>query len=154
DEVRWAGPAHGLYMNLNSPSGSSNSAGASGPAGNCSNSDSSCWSYNFGYAAAINSVRTAASDGAMAQQWWLDVETGNYWSGDTAANARVVQGAIDALHSQGLTVGVYSTPYQWGQITGGARFGIPTWVATGVAMSDPGSWCVPAHTFNGGNVWM
>ena len=154
DEVRWAGPAHGLYMNLNSPSGSSNSAGGSGPAGNCAPSDTYCWSYNYGYAAALASVRTAAGQGAMAQQWWLDVETGNYWTGDTGANARVIQGATDALHSQGLTVGVYSTPYQWGEITGGARFGIPVWVATGIAMSDPGSWCVPAHSFNGGNVWM
>jgi hypothetical protein len=154
DEVRWAGPAHGLYMNLNSPSGPSNGAGASGPAGSCSTSDPLCWSYNYGWAAATSSVTTAAHTGAMAQQWWLDIETGNYWSGDHTANARVVEGAVDALHSLGLTVGIYSTPYQWGLITGGASFGVPVWVATGVAMADPGSWCVPAHAFNAGTVWM
>ncbi|HEV2369435.1 MAG TPA: hypothetical protein VGR90_06140 [Acidimicrobiales bacterium] len=66
----------------------------------------------------------------------------------------MVEGAVDALHAMGLTVGIYSTPYQWGLITGGASFQVPVWVATGIALPDPGSWCVPAHAFNGGTVWM
>ena len=153
DEVAWAGPAHGLYMNVNSPNGGSNSQGASGPAGSCS-SGSTCWSYNYGFNAANYSIAAATSQGVVAQQWWLDVETGNYWSGNTAANAAVIQGAVAALRAAGLSVGVYSTPYQWGEITGGAQLGLPVWVATGVALSNPSSWCTTGHAFNGGPVWM
>ena len=154
EEVGWAGPAHGLYINLNSPNGPSNGQGANGGAGPCSPSDPMCWSYNYGWNAALASVATASQTGGLAQQWWLDVETGNYWSGDLAANARVINGAIDALHARGLTVGIYSTHYQWGLITGQASFGVPVWVPTGIAMSDPGSWCNPSHSFNGGPVWL
>jgi hypothetical protein len=154
EEIAWAGPAHGLYINVNSPNGPSNGQGANGGAGTCSPSDPTCWSYNYGWNAALASVATATQSGGMAQQWWLDVETGNFWSGNLAANARVVQGAIDALHSRGLTVGIYSTHYQWGAITGGASFGVPVWVPTGIAMSNPGSWCNGSHSFNGGPVWI
>ena len=154
EEVTWAGPAHGLYVNLNSPNGPSNGQGASGPAGSCSPSDPICWSYNYGWNAALASVATVGRVGGMAQQWWLDVETGNYWSGNQAANARVAEGAIDALHSRGLTVGIYSTSYQWGEIMGGASFGVPVWVPTGYAMPNPGSWCNSSHSFNGGPVWL
>jgi hypothetical protein len=153
-EVTWAGPDHNLYMNVNSPNGSSNSEGASSPRGSCASADATCWSYNYGYNAALAAVTAAEVQGAIAQQWWLDVETGNYWSGDQAANAQVIQGAADALHGLGLSVGVYSTPYQWGEITGGASLGLPDWVATGMAMSDPGSWCNSSHSFGGGGVWM
>ena len=153
DEVAWAGPAHSLYMNVNSPNGSSNSEGASGPAGTCS-SGSDCWAYNYGYNAAVSSVAAAISAGAVAQQWWLDVETGNYWSGNTDANTNVIEGAVAALRHAGLSVGVYSTPYQWGEITGAAQLGVPVWVATGVALADPSSWCTRDHAFNGGSVWM
>ena len=135
DEVAWAGPDHNLYMNLNSPSGNSNP-------------------YNYGFSAANYSIAAARAQGAVAQQWWLDVETGNYWSGNTAANTSVIQGAVDALRSAGLSVGVYSTPYQWGVITGGAQLGLPVWVATGTALNNPSSWCNSSHAFNGGSVWM
>jgi len=153
-EVAWAGPVHGLYINMNAPSGPSYSEGATGPAGACASGDASCWSYNYGFNAAMDSVATAQSQGVVSQQWWLDVETGNYWSTDTAANARVVQGALDALHGQGYTAGIYSTSYQYGVITGGAAFGAPVWAATGMAMSDPASWCNSSHAFNGGDVWL
>jgi hypothetical protein len=136
DEVAWAGPAHGLYMNINSPSGRSQSP------------------YSYGYGAAKYSVAVANAAGAVAQQWWLDVETGNYWSGNTSANTQVIQGAVDGLRAAGLSVGVYSTPYQWGVITGGAQLGLPVWVATGMGMSNPSSWCNAGHAFNGGSVWM
>ncbi|HET6795101.1 MAG TPA: hypothetical protein VFH45_11690 [Acidimicrobiales bacterium] len=153
-EVAWAGPEHGLYLNLNSPNGSTFGQGANGPAGSCSSGDSHCWAYNYGWNAAVWSMAQADAAAATTQNLWLDVETGNYWSSDSGANALVVKGAVDAIHSQGLTVGIYSTPYQWGVITGGATIGVPVWVATGMAMSNPGSWCTSAHAFNGGPVWM
>ncbi|MHB1854125.1 MAG: glycoside hydrolase family 25 domain-containing protein, partial [Acidimicrobiales bacterium] len=135
DEVAWAGPAHSLYMNLNSPPGSQSP-------------------YDYGYNAAAYSVAAATAAGAVAQQWWLDVETGNYWSGDTAANTQVIQGAVAGLRHAGLSVGVYSTPYQWYEITGGAQLGLPVWVATGTGLANPSSWCSAGHAFNGGSVWM
>jgi len=153
-EVAWAGPGHELYMNVNSPNGTTYANGATGPAGSCSSSDASCWSYNYGWNAAGSSMAVADQDGVQAQQWWLDVETGNYWSQDQGANARVIQGAIDALHSSGLSVGIYSTSYQFGVITGGANFGVPVWVATGSSPSDLSSWCSDSHAFGGGGVWL
>ncbi|MHB1447447.1 MAG: hypothetical protein ACYCZV_17595, partial [Acidimicrobiales bacterium] len=154
DEAAWAGPAHSLYMNVNSPSGSSDSEGATGPDGVCASSGSDCWAYNYGYNDAAYSVAAATAAGAVAQQWWLDVETGNYWSANPEANTKVIEGAVAALRDAGLSVGVYSTPYQWGEITGGAQLGLPVWVATGTDLSDPSSWCTGAHAFNGGSVWM
>ena len=153
-EVGWAGAAHGLYINLNSPNGASYQQGATGPAGSCAPNDGSCWAYNYGFNAAVYSMAVADQTGVTSQQWWLDVETGNFWSGDVGANARVVSGAVDALHSRGFSAGIYSTPYQWRVITGGATPGVPVWVATGLAAPDFGVWCSGAHSFGGGPVWL
>lgn len=70
--------------------------------------------------------------------WWLDVETGNSWQkGATglAMNLAVLQGIVSGLSAAGAgSVGVYSTSYQWGVITGGttsstATVGqLPTWI--------------------------
>lgn len=118
-----------LYMNTANPAPQSSyywpSSGSSDPAlcrDNRSLSDSGC-AYNYGWHAAENALRTATeSIGASASSvvWWLDVETANSWNGTPAANAADIQGSIDYLRSQGVPmVGIYSTSYQWGVITGG-----------------------------------
>jgi hypothetical protein len=68
--------------------------------------------------------------------WWLDVEqTGDCYgwnSSKTAINTAAIQGSVDYFHSLGLTVGIYTDPYDWGLITGGntSMFaGIPAWNA-------------------------
>ena len=84
--------------------------------------------------------------------WWLDVEGGTlsktmfsdftsgiYWGNNPALNAQTVQGAIDALHQEGLTVGIYSTSVQYPVITGGlvpVGAQVPIWVA-GVPLTNP-----------------
>lgn len=97
--------------------------------------------------------------------WWLDVETANSWqSGGTgqAMNVAVLRGMADAFqHLTGTaapTVGVYSTSYQWGQITGtpstgalGNLAGVPTWIPGATSQQDAASRCAPS-SFTGGPV--
>jgi hypothetical protein len=165
-EYAWAGGARELYMNLNSPS-AQDGTDSSGPAGNCG-SNRDCMAYNYGYNAAVTSYNTAASQGVRAKTWWLDVEVvGNcapqfptggqgYWSCGQGLNTETVQGALDALRQRGLVAGIYSTGYQWGQITGGANptgGGPPNWLA-GASSSNPGGWCNGSHDFAGGPPWL
>ena len=150
-EASWGGQSLSLYINLDSPEGSDSSAWSNGPAGTCAAGDLECESYNWGYNAAQSSVATATGDHLKASMWWLDVETGNYWSPSTAANDQVVAGAIAALRADGLTVSIYSTGYQWGQIAGAYVPGVPVWYPTGTSTSNPGAWC-SATSFAGGPV--
>jgi hypothetical protein len=165
-EYAWAGGARELYMNLGSPS-AADGTDSSGPAGNCG-SNRDCLAYNYGYNAAAASYDTAAGQGVRAKTWWLDVEVvGNcapqfptagqgYWSCGQGLNTETVQGALDALRQRGLVAGIYSTSYQWGQITGGANptgGGPPNWLA-GASSSNPGGWCNGSHDFAGGPPWL
>jgi hypothetical protein len=85
----------------------------------------------------LNNIHVAPS------AWWLDVETANSWSsGNLAPNRSAIQGAIDRLKGSG-PVGVYSTAYAWGRITGG-RFA-PSDVA--------GDW-LPAASCSGATPFM
>lgn len=132
-EYSWASSlagAPGLYMNTANPAPSSKHywpvSGSSDPAlckEATSTADPGC-AYDYGWhtaAAAVGIAGSAISPGAATSAtWWLDVETSNTWNGSTSANAADLQGSIDYLRSHGVaTVGVYSTSYQWGQITGG-----------------------------------
>ena len=146
-----------LYLFLNAPTASA-AAGrqdAAGPAGNCAHvapaKRASCRAYNYGYNGANQALRYAASRGARLRLWWLDVEggrapgafaqfgRGEYWAQSTALNDRTIQGAIDALRKEGITVGIYSSSLQYANIAGnfvprGPR--IPLWVA-GVPWTNP-----------------
>lgn len=80
--------------------------------------------YDYGWHTAADALATASrvtsSADALGHTWWLDVEIANTWNGTSSANAADLQGSIDYLRSRGVpTVGIYSTSYQWGQITGG-----------------------------------
>jgi hypothetical protein len=96
--------------------------------------------------------------------WWLDVETSDVWrsgSAGQAMNVAVVQGLWAALRAGGVTtLGVYSTSYQWGVITGGtdaktpAIGGLPVWIPVGhKTFGDAAAACASA-SFTGGPVEM
>ena len=99
-------------------------------------------------------ARLALADAhrVTAPFWWLDVETGNEWLPDPAANAVVLRGMIDELQKAGKRVGIYSTARQWGIIAGGFAPGLPTWVP-GAPPENPGSYCT-GQSFGGGPTWM
>ena len=139
-EWRWAastGAPAGLYLVINS-------GPDPGPAA----------AYLWGAGAVDHALTTMAANHISAPLVWLDVETGKFWSGDKAANAALVRGAIDRLHSHGLGSGIYSTSYQWGVITGGDTPGGPIWVAGTPGYASVGSYCTSAHAFAGGQPWI
>ncbi|MHB8329922.1 MAG: glycoside hydrolase family 25 domain-containing protein, partial [Acidimicrobiales bacterium] len=152
-EAAWGGPNLTVYLNLNSPQGSDSSQWGQGPAGACVMGDLQCESYNYGYNTARNSLSTAQSAGHGTRTWWLDVETGNYWTSDTSANDQVISGAIAAIHGAGYAAAIYSTNYQWGQIAGSYVPSVPVWYPTGQATSSPSAWC-SGSSFAGGPVYL
>jgi hypothetical protein len=88
---------------------------------------------------------------ASAYPWWLDVETANSWETGTsglANNVADLQGMVAAFKAGGATVGIYSTTYQWGQITGGQitggsnnLAGLPDWIPGARQLSSAQSNC-------------
>jgi len=182
-EASWArnakatdGAPYDLYMFLNSPS-SSDTIDQEGPAGTCADFSSTkratCLAYNYGYNSAQIATEYATSHGASSPMWWLDIENdlcGQYWSCDPALNSLTIQGSIDFLHAQELTVGVYSTSVQWQGITGGyvpSGPQIPIWVAGAYWTSPPypssygylppsklAPFCGAKYAFAGGKTWL
>jgi hypothetical protein len=95
--------------------------------------DLSCsWLYGWNRAldAAQNRFAPAAIKAGVSPVtsdyvWWLDVETMNTWqSGSEEAlkrNVATLEGMVSYFNSQGVVkekIGLYSTAYQWGVITG------------------------------------
>jgi hypothetical protein len=182
-EVAWASAAKGtngapynLYMFLNSPT-ASDTIDQSGPFGTCSELSSSkqasCLAYNYGWNSAEQAMAYAASQGASSPVWWLDIENdlcGQYWSCDQTENSLTIQGALDYLHQQKVTAGIYSTAVQYKGITGGyvpSGPQIPIWVAGAYWTSPPypasyGYWppsklapyCSAKYAFAGGKTWL
>lgn len=149
-----------------------------------SNPNSSSCAFDYGWNAAKQSLGSAIDavarlDGvtrqdafwrATAVPWWLDVETMNSWQNleagygpsyqaklnDTAA----LSGAVRALWDAGITrVGIYSTSFQWRQITGGRAYthdffhANPVWLAGYNDANDALSGCWDS-SFTGGPVLM
>lgn len=175
-------PPYQLYIFLNSPSGIGTSD-KTGPAGSCgslaSSSRAACYAYNYGYNSALSALAYAKSQGAKAPVWWLDVENdscanaewsdsggGSFWSCTPSLNDRTIQGAVDGLRKNGITVGIYSDSLQWNVITdhfvpAGAQ--VPLWIAGASWTSPPypasdgypgaaalSPWCSGSYDFAGG----
>jgi protocatechuate 3,4-dioxygenase beta subunit len=172
-EYAWASSrpySAGLYINTGNPeTASSNWAGRAGvgprtcTTANLSDPSNVDCAYNYGWNAATNALNVATTNvGAAARTlpWWLDVEIANSWNGTLAANSSTVQGYIDYQRSQSTgTVGIYSTGYQWGQITGGYTVpsststpAAPDWLAGASSVSQAAGMCDPANSFSGGPV--
>lgn len=160
-EHQWAvatGVPAAFYMNTANP-GPDTAAldwyGQRSPNAACSPADQAACAYNYGYNAARYAFSYANSRAAAGpgHTWWLDVETDNSWSrADLSANLADIAGSIDYLTSRGVVVGVYSTPYQWTRITGGARIpGLPNWAAGARDAGQAAAFCA-TKSFTGGPV--
>ncbi len=158
EQVLWARRAtlpYDVYLNLNWPDAAELPNASNGPKGVCAATDVSCLGYNYGWNAVASAAGTAASAGATATTWWLDVETGDHWSADTTANAAVVQGAIDAVRSRGLTAGIYSVSFMWQQLTNGYQAPtVPVWIPGPKSIDYAQYYCGQVHSFDGGQVWL
>ena len=130
-------------------------------------SDTADCAYDYGWNAAADSYRTAASAyvslglapaGATStpspNTWWLDVEIINSWRPDVTLNVAALKGEVAYLQSVGNAgIGFYSTQYQWNQITGGTSdfSAYPSWVAGANSAGQAVGIC-SANGFTGGRV--
>jgi hypothetical protein len=130
-QYRWASGRPGgaaVYLNTSNPAPRSAHywprSGKADPAlcrDSSSTSDPGC-AYDYGWHAAADALATGRTLGpaVLGHTWWLDVETENTWNGDGVANTALLQGMYDYLRGHGVArVGLYSTPAQWQEITGG-----------------------------------
>jgi hypothetical protein len=127
------------------------------PYGTCQGQDDAACAYMYGYAKAFDDayLRTISEPGTYL--WWLDVETGNSWSGDRNANRADLEGMADFFHSIGARVGIYSSARQWGQIVGevgsaSSLYSLPSWLAGARTAGEAASMCSAAPLTAGGRV--
>jgi hypothetical protein len=147
------------------------------PYGTCAGADDLACSWQYGWDRAIQDMMWLAATSARgasnipaAYWWWLDVETGNSWETTTANNVADLEGMVAAFTRanetyQGVplggvtTVGIYSTSYQWGQITGSAigatsqLVGLPDWIPGAGTLTGAQADCA-LPTFTSGHVLM
>jgi hypothetical protein len=139
-------PKAALYLNTGNPGPASpnwpksnvDSSGVtvSNPHGTCAGKQTESCAYMYGHNVALLDVEHAATFNIQASSylWWLDVETTNSWVGSPSENSADISGMADYLESQGGTVGLYSTTYQWGKIAGktsskSVLAGLQSWLA-------------------------
>jgi hypothetical protein len=166
-QVGRAGPGVMLYVNTGNPGPVASSrwpAGQNWPRP-CDGTWSEDCAYDYGWNAASEAFgvaeRTLPYGAASSATWWLDVETANSWNHDDLdTNVAALRGFRDLLRLRAPAheVGIYSTGYQWGLITGATSPGsprnlpfleVPNWVA-GATANTAASFC--NDTFTGGPV--
>ena len=170
-ELRWAGMNAELYANTGNPGPRLSTRWPIGQAfpRRCTAAEPNSreCAFDYGWNAARDSYLTAvrayislgwAPEGArrtpVANQWWLDVETANSWRSKTPLNVAALAGAVRYLESVGAaSVGFYSAPHMWREITGGtaAFAAYPSWVAGATTRAGARSRCAGSG-FTGGGV--
>lgn len=154
-----------LYVNTANPAQDSiynwaswpNSSPSGTPYGECAGertNDKACsWQYGWNRSVETDSYfLTKAQEAGLSSvntgsyTWWLDVETMNSWqSGSQEAlerNVATLEGFTAYYKSKGANVGLYSTEYQWGVITGNHikpdsnLIGLPNWRPSGASLSN------------------
>ena len=139
-----------LYMNTGWPGVTSVYNNNQSPQ-QCQAADLNCLAYNYGFNAGQDAMNYANNSGVYSQTWWLDVETMNSWSSDTAQNRNSIQGFYDALKAGGVnTIGIYSTTAQWNGITGNWLNNWPSWGATTWHTAKQAATYCTGHEFTGG----
>jgi hypothetical protein len=159
-----AQPSASLYINTANPGPAPGvkdwpTSGTTPSYGSCDGSWSKACAYVYGTQRAGYSyglVNASNSTVASSAPWWLDIETANSWattstSGYAQLNIAAIQGFIAGLKSSGATgpVGIYSTAYQWNQITGltaqtttsGFGSSPPDWIGGGGSLKQAQSNC-------------
>jgi hypothetical protein len=146
-------PHASLYVNTGNPAlaatwwpaGDKTQSGGAvqNPDGTCTHAAGPACAYVYGYSMAQADYRRAQSKlTRVPSMWWLDVETTNTWQRDLAANAASLTGMVDYFQSKGLTVGIYSTSFQWKKIAGVTSAkshlaGLLSWLAGGSYVGAP-----------------
>jgi hypothetical protein len=157
DQYRWAQKVErhpAVYINMDYPK-PGRPEGDTGPYGACAEDDAWCRAYNYGYGIGRDTVTRASQFNITPSVYWLDVETGNYWSSDPIYNAQVIRGTIEYLKEKGLPIGIYGTPRQWRIIAGASSPGLPIWTAGAQGIDQAMARCDdPAYAFAGGTVVM
>jgi hypothetical protein len=148
DEYRWA--EHGryhpsIYVNTNydetlSATSDMEACGA----------DTVCRAYSYGRSTAKAAYDYAASAGAVAPVWWLDVQIVSVWSEDVALNAASIRGAGDYLKSKGIRVGISSTSFQWATVAGDVQHNMTIWDASALDADMAATFCRDGKDFGGG----
>jgi hypothetical protein len=90
---------------------------AADPYGTCSGTwtdDLPC-SWEYGYERAQADIDFVGSANGA---WWLDIETANSWTSDTAKNQASLEGMVFALEQAGASVGIYSSSGAWSSLFG------------------------------------
>lgn len=143
-----------VYVNTAFPKAGESMA-VVGPYGACAEDDGWCRGYNYGWNLAKDVVSRAERMRVTPSHWWLDVESGNYWSGDSQNNSQVIRGAVEYFKQRSLPVGIYGTPYQFRLIAGDWKSpGITIWTAGAQGIAMAASRCTPGYAFAGGTVVM
>jgi hypothetical protein len=157
-EIQWAGGAKTqLYANTGNPGPALSLHWPSGQTSprwcDPANKDSADCAFDYGYNAAKDSYQDAvAAFGALrlsgspaASAWWLDVETSNSWRSTVSLNVAALHGEAYYFTSVAgvAKLGIYSTQYQWDQITGGSPefFANHSWVAGVGSQKNANSHC-------------
>ena len=172
-----------LYVNTGNPGGLGTSSWpitntdplgniTSNPYGGCDGSDSAACAWQYGWNRAVDDVHNKFIPAAQAAgvdaipsdyPWWLDVETVNSWESGSvdvlAKNRADLEGMVAAFHAEGITVGIYSTSYQWGVIVGSVPSssnlnGLPDWRPGAIDLTGAQSNCSLTPLTQGGSVIM
>jgi hypothetical protein len=83
--------------------------------------NSSACAFEYGVEQAQHDMVFAQAAAAKTTAWWLDVETANSWQsrGTIGMNQADLLGMVETFEqTAGVTVGAYSTHYQWTKIVG------------------------------------
>lgn len=132
------------------------SSNAFNPHGACDGTNTLACSWQYGWNRgeyAVNyfmqeapKVAGLASTNPATYKWWLDVETENTWQSGSAQayqrNVAALEGWVAYFKNIGARTGVYSTAYQWGQITNGQ-------VGANSNLNNLHSWLAGSKTLNG-----
>ncbi|MBO0731802.1 MAG: hypothetical protein J2P57_21260 [Acidimicrobiaceae bacterium] len=136
-EAAWAGPNLSAYIymdGLTAPDPVESRVEAS----KCNPKYPLCQDYDYGYFWASHWLSYSHQLGIHPKLWWLDVENGPSWT-NPIKSADTIRGAADALRSQGVVVGIYSTPAQWATIAGSLTLpGVQVWTAGAGRLTGPG----------------